>query len=37
MSTIGRVDEFVPREFDVPRRLETREFVLESLGPEHNK
>jgi RimJ/RimL family protein N-acetyltransferase len=35
-STIGRVDEFVPRDFDVPRRLETPQFVLEPLGPEHN-
>jgi len=30
------VDEFVPRDFDVPRRLETPQFVLEPLGPEHN-
>jgi diadenosine tetraphosphatase ApaH/serine/threonine PP2A family protein phosphatase len=30
------VDEFVPRDFDVPRRLETPLFVLEPLGPEHN-
>jgi hypothetical protein len=36
MSTIGRVDEFVPRDFDVPRRPETPQFVLEPLGPEHN-
>jgi hypothetical protein len=36
MSTIGRVDEFVPRDFDVPRRLETPQFVLEPLEPEHN-
>src|SRR5262245_30056921 len=35
-STIGRVDELVPRDFDVPRRLETPLFVLEPLGPEHN-
>ena len=35
-STIGRVDEFVPRDFDVPRRLERPQFVLEPLGPEHN-
>src|SRR5439155_17931624 len=35
-STIGRMDEFVPRDFDVPRRLETPQFVLEPLGPEHN-
>src|SRR5258707_995073 len=36
-STIGRVDEFVSRDFDVPRRIETLEFVLEPLGPEHNE
>jgi hypothetical protein len=30
------LDEFVPRDFDVPRRLETPQFVLEPLGPEHN-
>jgi hypothetical protein len=30
------VDGFVPRDFDVPRRLETPQFVLEPLGPEHN-
>jgi hypothetical protein len=35
-STIGRVDEFVPRDFDVPRRLEAPQFALEPLGPEHN-
>src|SRR6185295_11014803 len=35
-STIGRVDEFVPSDFEVPRRLETPQFVLEPLGPEHN-
>src|SRR5262249_18358669 len=35
-GTIGRVDEFVPADFDVPRRLETPQFVLEPLGPEHN-
>jgi len=35
-DTIGRVDEFVPSDFDVPRRLETAQFVLEPLGPEHN-
>ena len=35
-STIGRVEEFVPRDVDVPRRLETPQFVLEPLGPEHN-
>jgi hypothetical protein len=32
-STIGRVEEFVPRDFNVPRRLETPQFVLEPLGP----
>jgi RimJ/RimL family protein N-acetyltransferase len=37
MSTIGHVDEFVPRDFDVPRRLETPQMVLEPLGPEHNE
>ena len=31
------MEEFVPREFDVPRRLETPQFVLEPLGPEHNE
>jgi RimJ/RimL family protein N-acetyltransferase len=30
------VEEFVPRDFVVPRRLETPQFVLEPLGPEHN-
>ena len=30
------MDEFVPRDFDVPRRLETPQFELEPLGPEHN-
>src|SRR3954465_11536141 len=34
--TIARGDEFVPVDFDVPRRLETPQFVLEPLGPEHN-
>jgi RimJ/RimL family protein N-acetyltransferase len=34
---IGRVDEFVPRDFDVPRGLQTSRFVLEPLGPEHNE
>ena len=32
-----RVKEFVPRDFDAPRRLETPQFVLEPLGPEHNE
>ena len=36
-STIGRVAEFVPPDFDVPHGLETSEFVLEPLGPEHNE
>lgn len=29
--------EFVPPEFEVPLGLETSEFVLEPLGPEHNE
>ena len=37
MSTIGHVAEFVPPDFAVPPRLETSEFVLEPLGPEHNE
>jgi RimJ/RimL family protein N-acetyltransferase len=28
--------EFVPPDFEVPHGLETDEFVLEPLGPEHN-
>ena len=32
----SRVTEFVPPGFEVPLGLETREFVLEPLGPEHN-
>jgi RimJ/RimL family protein N-acetyltransferase len=36
-STLCRVDEFVSPDFDVPRRLETPQFVLEPLGPEHNE
>jgi hypothetical protein len=32
-----RVAEFVPPDFEVPLRLETPEFVLEPLGPEHNE
>src|ERR1051325_4149974 len=28
---------FVPADFDVPLRLETPDFVLEPLGPEHNE
>jgi hypothetical protein len=28
--------DFVPSDFDVPLGLETAEFVLEPLGPEHN-
>jgi RimJ/RimL family protein N-acetyltransferase len=31
------VAEFVPADFDAPRRLETSEFVLAPLGPEHNE
>jgi hypothetical protein len=34
---IARVAEFVPPEFDVPHGLETLEFLLEPLGPEHNE
>jgi hypothetical protein len=30
------VADFVPPDFDVPLGLETPEFVLEPLGPEHN-
>ena len=30
------MEEFVPRDFDVPRQLETPQFVLEPLDPEHN-
>jgi hypothetical protein len=30
------VEEFVPHDFDVPRRLGTPQFVLEPLDPEHN-
>ena len=29
--------EFVPPEFEVPQGLETSEFVLEPLGPQHNE
>ena len=29
--------DFVPADFDVPLGLETSEFVLEPLGPEHNE
>jgi RimJ/RimL family protein N-acetyltransferase len=36
-STICRVDEFVPPDFDVPLGLETPQFVLEPLGPEHHE
>ena len=28
--------DFVPPDFEVPRGLETSEFVIEPLGPEHN-
>jgi len=34
---IDRMAEFVPPDFDVPLGLETSEFVLEPLGPEHNE
>src|SRR3954453_361144 len=33
---IGRMNHLVPPAFDLPRRLETPQFVLEPLGPEHN-
>ena len=36
-STIGRVADFVPPDFDVPLGLETADFVLEPLGPERNE
>jgi RimJ/RimL family protein N-acetyltransferase len=36
-ATIGNVAEFVPPDFDVPLGLETSEFVLQPLGPEHNE
>lgn len=36
-SRIARVHELVPRDFDVPSRLETPQFVLELLGPKHNE
>ena len=29
--------EFVPPDFDVPQGLETSDFILEPLGPEHNE
>src|SRR5262245_35442386 len=31
------MEGFVPTDFDVPRRLETPQFVLEPLGPQHNE
>jgi len=31
------VADFVPNDFDVPRGLETPQFVLEPLRPEHNE
>jgi hypothetical protein len=37
LSRIGDVAEFVPPDFDAPHSLETSEFVLEPLGPEHNE
>ncbi len=30
------MDEFVPPDFDAPLALETPQFVLEPLGPQHN-
>jgi RimJ/RimL family protein N-acetyltransferase len=36
-ATIGSVAEFVPPDFEVPLGLQTSEFVLEPLGPEHNE
>ena len=30
------MEEFVPRDFGVPQRLETPRFTLEPLDPEHN-
>ena len=36
-STIDRVAEFVPPDFDVPLGLRIPEFVLEPLGPVHNE
>ena len=36
-ATIGSVAEFVPTDFEVPPGLETPDFVLEPLGPEHNE
>ena len=35
--TIASVAEFVPPGFEVPLGLQTAEFVLEPLGPEHNE
>jgi hypothetical protein len=35
-STIRYVAEFVPPDFEVPFGIETSEFLLEPLGPEHN-
>ncbi len=34
---MGRMAEFVPPAFKVPLGLQTSEFVLEPLGPEHNE
>lgn len=33
---MNRAAAFVPPDFDVPLGIETSEFVLEPLGPEHN-
>jgi hypothetical protein len=35
-TTIGGVAEFVPPDFEIPLGIETPEFVLQPLGPEHN-
>ena len=35
-TSIGAQREAFPPDFDVPRRLETPQFVLEPLDPEHN-
>ena len=36
-TLLGHVAELVPPDFDVPLGLETSEFILEPLGPEHNE
>ena len=37
MVHYGSVSVFVPPDFVVPRRLETPEFTLEPLGPQHHE